>query len=92
MSDSCIVWTVWLETILISWWCSGAIDFSRRVAELAVFVHAMKCVIGFAEVSVLVVENALFRRPFRTAPPMLPWGVVSGGLLWMEVMFTYRIR
>jgi hypothetical protein len=32
----------------------------------------MKRVIGFGVVEVLF-ENALFRRPFRTAPPMLPW-------------------
>lgn len=75
MSDSCIVWTVWLETILISCSCSGAIFVWRRAAEAAVFVHAMKWVIGFGVVSVLVLENALFRRPFRTAPPMLPWWV-----------------
>lgn len=80
MSDSCIVWTVWLETNLISCSCSGAIFVCRRVAEAAVFVHAIKRVIGFGVVSVLGVENALFRRPFRTAPPMLPLvGFVSGG-------------
>lgn len=90
MSASCIVWTVWSETILISCWYSGAIDVCRRDAELAVFVHAMKRLIGFGVVEVLF-ENALFRRPFSTAPPMLPWGFVSCGLVWM-IMFTYRNR
>lgn len=68
---------------MISCSCSGAIVVCRRAADLAVFVHAMKRVIGFGEVvSVPVVENALFRRPFRTAPPMLPWGLLVVVLLW----------
>lgn len=92
MSDSCIVWTVWLETILISCSCSGAIFVWRRAAEAAVFVQAMKRVIGFGVVSVLVVENAVFRRPFRTAPPMLPWGLLVVVYYRGMGVFTYRIR
>lgn len=50
--------------------CSGAIVVCRRAADLAVFVHAMKWSIGFGVVSADLVENALFRRPCRTAPPI----------------------
>lgn len=54
-----------------------------RAAELALFVHAMKLVIGFGSVEVF--ENAAARMPFRTAPPMFP-ALVSGGLgSWWEV-------